>query len=116
MSGWIGVDLDGTAAFYDGWRGIEHIGAPIAPIITMIKAFRAAGTEVRWMTARCFHRDGSRDVNACEYLDAWSLEHVGEKLPITNTKDSAMIRLYDDRARQVLENEGLVVEHRKNVA
>ena len=29
MSGWIGVDLDGTLAFYDMWRGMEHIGKPI---------------------------------------------------------------------------------------
>ena len=27
MKGWIGVDLDGTLAQYDHWRGIEHIGA-----------------------------------------------------------------------------------------
>ena len=26
---WIGVDLDGTLARYDGWKGIEHIGEPI---------------------------------------------------------------------------------------
>lgn len=25
-SGWIGVDLDGTLAGYDGWVGPEHIG------------------------------------------------------------------------------------------
>jgi len=24
--GWIGVDLDGTLALYDRWRGIEHVG------------------------------------------------------------------------------------------
>lgn len=23
---WIGVDLDGTLAEYDGWRGWKHIG------------------------------------------------------------------------------------------
>jgi hypothetical protein len=29
--GWIGVDLDGTLAHYDGWKGIDHIGEPIKP-------------------------------------------------------------------------------------
>ena len=25
--GWYGFDLDGTLAKYDGWKGIDHIGA-----------------------------------------------------------------------------------------
>ena len=29
MSGWIGVDLDGTLATYEEWRGLEHIGDPV---------------------------------------------------------------------------------------
>jgi hypothetical protein len=30
MAGWIGVDLDGTLAHYDGiWRGDEYIGEPV---------------------------------------------------------------------------------------
>lgn len=30
---WLGVDLDGTLAVYDKWRGIEHIGAPIPAMV-----------------------------------------------------------------------------------
>jgi len=26
--GWVGVDLDGTLAHYDGWKGADHIGEP----------------------------------------------------------------------------------------
>lgn len=37
MSGWIGVDLDGTLAFYDSWRGIDHIGAPIPLMLQRVK-------------------------------------------------------------------------------
>jgi hypothetical protein len=33
MNGWIGVDLDGTLAFYDEWIGPEHIGAPIPGMV-----------------------------------------------------------------------------------
>lgn len=32
-NGWIGVDLDGTLAHYDHWRGETHIGPPIAPMV-----------------------------------------------------------------------------------
>lgn len=28
-TGWIGVDLDGTLAIYDVWRGANHIGEPV---------------------------------------------------------------------------------------
>ena len=34
---WIGFDLDGTLAEYDGWKGIEHIGKPIKPMCDLIK-------------------------------------------------------------------------------
>lgn len=32
-SGWIGVDLDGTLAVYDEWRGVSHIGAPVPAML-----------------------------------------------------------------------------------
>ncbi len=28
ITGWIDVDLDGTLAQYDGWKGVAHIGEP----------------------------------------------------------------------------------------
>ena len=34
---WIGVDLDGTLAHYTGWRGEDHIGKPILPMLLRIK-------------------------------------------------------------------------------
>lgn len=36
-SGWIGVDLDGTLAHYDSWRGVDHIGAPVIPMLDRVK-------------------------------------------------------------------------------
>ena len=30
---WIAVDLDGTLAIYDKWRGRDHIGEPVPEII-----------------------------------------------------------------------------------
>lgn len=34
--GWIGVDLDGTLAHYEGWKGVEHIGEPIPAMVERI--------------------------------------------------------------------------------
>ncbi len=52
MSGWLGVDLDGTLAEYDKFRGHEHIGAPIPAMVERVKALIASGFEVRIFTAR----------------------------------------------------------------
>ena len=34
---WIGVDLDGTLAEWDGWKGHEHIGPPIPAMLERVK-------------------------------------------------------------------------------
>lgn len=50
--GWIGFDLDGTLATYDGWKGWDHIGDPIQKTVDLAKSFIAKGIEVRILTAR----------------------------------------------------------------
>lgn len=118
MSGWIGVDLDGTLAEYGAWRGPEHIGAPIAPMVARVKAWIAEGREVRIFTARVDgggvalamgNPDGEqvRDVDRVRaYIEAWCLEHIGTILPVTNVKDYGMVELWDDRAVRVRLNVG----------
>ena len=51
-SGWYGFDLDGTLAKYDGWKGIEHIGEPVKPMVDLIKRMHAEGKVVKILTAR----------------------------------------------------------------
>lgn len=41
-----------------------------------------------------------------EIIQAWTLEHFGVKLPVTNAKDFGMVELWDDRAIQVEFNTG----------
>lgn len=106
---WIGFDLDGTTAEYDGWKGIEHIGAPIAKTVNMIKAFLAKGVKVKFLTARVATKDANERRMARKYIADWSLTNIGTALDATCIKDRMMVRLYDDRARQVIENEGEVV-------
>lgn len=102
-SGWIGIDLDGTLAHYNGWQGVEHIGAPIPAMLERVKEWLAAGTEVRIFTARIGFPD------AAEPIWLW-LETQGlPRLTITNVKDSNMIELWDDRAVRVETNTGRVI-------
>jgi hypothetical protein len=101
--GWIGVDLDGTLAKYDGWKGVQHIGEPIPAMVARVKAWRAAGREVRIFTARVFGRGADE---ATAPIVAWCIQHLGEALPVTNVKDFGMIELWDDRAVQIIPNTG----------
>lgn len=102
---WIGVDLDGTLAYYDEWRGIEYIGAPIWPMVGRIYEWLNEGKTVKIFTARCAN-DG-----AVPYITKW-LSKIGlGELEVTNIKDYGLTVLYDDRARQVEFNTGrLLVE------
>jgi hypothetical protein len=110
MSRWIGVDLDGTLAKYDHWRGLSHIGEPIPAMVARVREWLAQGLEVRIMTARM---DSRRDPMAIEEtreaVAAWTFKHLGVPLACTNTKDFDMEVLYDDRARQVEYNTGRLI-------
>lgn len=104
MSGWIGVDLDGTLARYDTWRGIDHIGEPIAPMVERIRDWLAKGFGVKIFTARVSAESEKEAVIAA--VHAW-LEKIGlPPLEVTNVKDFGMIELWDDRAVQVKINTG----------
>jgi hypothetical protein len=105
--GWIGVDLDGTLAEYHGWKGPLHIGPPIARMVDRVKAWRAAGVDVRVFTARA---GPGTDAAALAAVQKWVIRHLGEPLPVTATKDFKMIELWDDRAVQVVPNTGARVD------
>lgn len=127
-NGWIGVDLDGTLARYDGWKGPTHIGEPVPAMLARVKHWLAQGLEVRIFTARVTGIDwpgdrvtGEERKRATERygeaqaakaaIEAWCLQHLGKALTITNVKDYAMLTLYDDRAVQVEQNTGRIIGH-----
>lgn len=100
MSGWIGVDLDGTLAEYGGWQGSDHIGAPVPAMVERVKHWTAQGREVRIFTARAGNMDSEIAIGE------WLQRHLGFQLPITNQKDFGMIELWDDRCVRVIPNTG----------
>ena len=104
------MDLDGTIAMYDGWKGEKHVGAPIMPMVERVKAWRAAGIPVRIFTARVSTRDADELKTVTAAIEQWCVEHLGEVLPVTCSKDYQMIALWDDRATQVVANTGVAVE------
>lgn len=145
--GWYGFDLDGTLAKYDGWKGIDHIGEPVEPMVDLIRKMHDEGKVVKILTARvapmanaeyknrekCVPPDYvatadfsgmSADAKtwienmylvldtwvAREFVVDWCLKNLGFLPEITHEKDHLMLELYDDRVKQVVPNEGILVE------
>lgn len=104
---WIGVDLDGTLAHYDHWRGPGHIGPPVPAMLARVKAWLAEGIDVRIFTARICSRQTPMDHDvARQAIYQWSLRHLGRVLPVVAEKDYEMVELWDDRCVQVIPNTG----------
>lgn len=107
--GWIGVDLDGTLAKYDSWRGLHHIGEPIQPMVQRVQEWLRAGYQVKIVTARIKGPIAADRRIFKELLTAWCKQHIGQDLDVTSSKDMRMIELWDDRAVQVIPNTGMPV-------
>ena len=103
MSGWIGVDLDGTLAHYEGWKGGE-IGAPVPAMLERVKRWLAQGREVRIFTARV--TEGPYRETVVREIHQWLRQHGLPELAVTNIKDYGMVELWDDRCVQVEPNTG----------
>ena len=101
------VDLDGTLALYDGWKGKEHIGEPVPAMLFRVRNWIENGEEVRIFTAR------ASDKTAIPYVRGW-LKKLGlGELEITNTKDFTVTELWDDRAVQVEPNTGKRIDGKR---
>lgn len=96
---WIGVDLDGTLAKYDGWKGINNIGEPYPMVLKLIKEILEIGEyDIKIFTARV-----SEGEAAIIPIKKYCLTHIGQELEITNVKDFSMIELWDDRCVRFLD-------------
>lgn len=101
---WLAVDLDGTLAHYDGWKGIGSIGDPIKNIAEAIKSRKEAGWGVAIFTARV--SDPAEREAAEESIWAWADHHNIEIDGITCIKHKHFVEFWDDRAIQVIKNTG----------
>lgn len=120
---WIGVDLDGTLAEYDGWAGATHIGRAIPKMLARVKAWLAAGKKVKLVTARAAplpegagigeQIEHNFEIKAFHRAWAdWCRDNDLPVLEVTCQKDFKMVRQWDDRAVQVEENTGVAIEDR----
>ncbi len=109
MSAWIGVDLDGTLAHFDHFRGWSHVGDPVPEMLDRVRGWLSEGRDVRIFTARVEpvgSDDGSHVEVSRAAINEWSLLHLGALLPITCCKDVECVALWDDIAVGVVKNTG----------
>jgi hypothetical protein len=107
--GWHGVDLDSTLAKYDGWKGDESIGQPVPRMYRRVKMWLKKGERVKIFTARVCNGP-----YAIECIRDWLEENnLPRDLEITNVKDFECWDLWDDRAVQVVPNEGIPVSDKR---
>jgi hypothetical protein len=100
MARWIGVDLDGTLAYYKKGQG-PTIGEPIPAMMNRVQGWLDNGQEVRICTARAAH--GEAEISR---VRDWLEQHGLGHLQVTCQKDFEMTELWDDKAIQVKPNTG----------
>lgn len=114
---WIAVDLDGTLAHYDHWAGETVIGEPIPSMVEKVKEALSQGLKVKVFTARMAieEKGVARPSHGPiqKAIRAWTKRHIGVELEATATKDYNTLEIWDDRARQVIPNEGRFTNERK---
>jgi hypothetical protein len=96
----IAVDLDGTLAIFDGWRGISYIGEPIDSVVERAYQKEKEGYEIVIYTAR------ANDSRSIPIIRNWLRNHNLPNWRITDKKDSSMKEIWDDLAIRVPRNKG----------
>lgn len=96
------VDLDGTLAEFQDWKGIQFIGPPIARMLQKIFIYLDEGYRVKIFTAR------ANIPESIPYIKDWLAQFGLGDLEVTNIKGFDMVKLYDDRAISVIPNKGPV--------
>jgi hypothetical protein len=120
--GWVGVDLDGTLAVYTkGDYNSFTIGPPIPKMVSRVKTWLKEGKKVKIFTARANpETETAGRFEVClRIIREWCLQHLGEELEITCSKDYHCYEIWDDRAIQVIPNTGItkdeIIEEKDNV-
>jgi hypothetical protein len=107
----IGIDFDETLAHYETYKGPAEVGPPIPEMVEQVKQAMANGDQFVIFTARTAN-DGTYDdilasTQATLAIADWCQKVFGMLLPISHQKSRHFDEIWDDRARQVVGNEGI---------
>ena len=108
MEKWLAVDLDGTLAYYDGWKvdiitGKPLIGHPIKGIVEQVRDRHEDGWKIAIFTARADNNESVVDI-----VD-WCKKYGIPCDMVTNIKSKKFKEFWDDRAYHVPRNSGVIM-------
>jgi hypothetical protein len=113
------IDLDGTLAHYDGWKGVTVIGPPIPKMLLKVNKWLAQGDTVKIFTTRVSPDSRTsptltkpEEVEvAKKAVEDWCVKWLGVALEVTSEKGFFDIT-YDDKAEHIVSNTGETKEER----
>lgn len=97
------VDLDGTLARYEGWKGPEHVGEPIPLMAERVKKWIENGKTVKIFTAR------ASVAEQIPPIKEWLKSNGFGDLEVTCCKGFDAVEIWDDRAVTVESNTGRIL-------
>ena len=97
------VDLDGTLAVYNGWKGADQIGPPVPAMLERVQNWLRTGKTVKIFTARACIPDQIPPVQA------WLAQHGLHMCEVTCIKGMDGVEFWDDRAVTVEMNTGRIL-------
>lgn len=99
------IDLDGTLAYYERWGENGEIGEPVPLIKNWIRFWLYKGIEIVIFTARAYKQENIDRVRSWLIMNGLPVD-----LRITNVKGIDCDLLFDNNAREVINNTGQIVD------
>jgi len=98
------VNLDGCLAYYDNWGNVDDIGEPINEMKKWILYWLKKGIKIKIFTAR------ANQPELIPPIRKWLLFNGFPPLEITNIKGIDCNMIFDNNARQVVNNTGQIID------
>jgi hypothetical protein len=99
------VDLDGTLAYYKCWGDIGDIGDPIQDMKKWVLYWLKEGIKIKIFTARAYCEKNIKHIRKWLLINGFP-----PNLEITNIKGLDCDLIFDNNAREVINNTGIIVD------
>ena len=103
----VAVDLDGTLAEYTTWQGVYHIGPPVEKMASIVLNHIKQGDTVVIFTSRL--SDEAEAPIVRHVIRAWLFKWKLPYMESTAIKRKEFKIFYDDRARRIQQNMGVML-------
>lgn len=99
------VNFDATLATYNRWKNIGDTGEPIPKMKQKVLSWIQKGIIIKIFTARAYNEENKKHIRKWLILNGFP-----PNLEITNIKGIECDLIFDDKAREVIHNTGIIVD------